>query len=1071
MVLTTLRAGLVFGLLGFAGNWFNYELIYNVNFLFGSVFVMFCLLRQGAVAGIVAGFIASLATFFLWHHPWNIITFSCEAIFVAWLVVRYRVDLLMAVGLYWLIPGVALSWLLYHGQMGILDDAGRFLILKQAINAILNALLAKCAYLVFVSRRNFHGQSPSYREFITTTMLALVLFPALLYIAIDIRHEQSDIHDSARADARHMVHVCQSAVNHWLREKQQSIKTIAAVVDPISMPRAEMQHLLDSFLQADDAFKRIAIMDRDSLTVAYAPNHDSHGQSTLGKDSSDWPYLAAIRDLRQIMIGDVQVNRWAPAGPELPILVPIETDSEYKGFCAGIVDLASLHAIFTDIANRGDLSLTLRDRQNAVITSTDPTLTMMLPWHQAPGVISDLGRGLSLWMPSPKAGSSLFTRWYRSYYFTELVASPEIGWTLRVEVPLQPAIHHFTRYVTTAFVLMALLIAVMVAVAFVISRSHSHPIITLQRLTAQVAGEPRTPVTLWPSSPIWEVDALIGNFRQMADELRARIQALDHVNHHLDELVRLRTAELAETNLKLLDSQRIAHLGSWEIDLQNDRIAWSEEIFRIFEVAQDRFAASYEAFLDLVHPDDRAMVDRAYQASLVQRGPYAISHRLLMPDGRVKHVYAQGENGYDDDGRPLWSRGTVQEITERVRAEEARVAAEQRYRTIFNQSPDGVLIFDPNGHGQAIEFNDTACRQLGYGREEFSRLTISDYEVNESPAETDAHIKQVLGTGSDDFEARHRTKDGAIRSVHVMVKTFQEQGRTLILGIHRDITERWQAQEALRDLNRTLEARVEEETQARLKNERLLVQQSKMAAMGEMIGAIAHQWRQPLNAVGAIVQDIQSAYAAEIMDKKYLRQSVREAMLQLQFMSKTVDDFRNFFQPDKAKAVFDCKMAMVEVMVMSAAQFRGHAIDWQVICTPHGRAFGPGDQAEICDAMTLSGFENELKQVFLNLITNARDGILERRLEQESVDWRGLIRVEFDRDAEKIYVRVADNGIGVPAPLVERIFEPYFTTKEQGRGTGIGLYMAKMIVENSMGGRITAGPQAVGMVFTIELPV
>lgn len=280
-----------------------------------------------------------------------------------------------------------------------------------------------------------------------------------------------------------------------------------------------------------------------------------------------------------------------------------------------------------------------------------------------------------------------------------------------------------------------------------------------------------------------------------------------------------------------------------------------------------------------------------------------------------------------------------------------------------------------------------------------------------------------------------------------------------------------QSRRKLEELNKNLEVRVEQETRLRLEKERLLVQQSRMAAMGEMIGAIAHQWRQPLNSVAAVVQDLGDAQAFGVLDKAYLDSGVETAMQQIHFMSKTIDDFRNFFQPEKEKRPFDVKQAAAEVLAMLSPQLGANRISCRITCTVHGLTFTDfSAPVRFCGEMKLSGYKNELKQVFLNLVSNAKDAILERRERTNAQpEPQGRIALEFAREGEKILIRVSDNGGGIPEGVLDRVFEPYFTTKEQGRGTGIGLYMSKMIVEGHMGGRITARNIGDGAQFTIEV--
>ncbi len=282
------------------------------------------------------------------------------------------------------------------------------------------------------------------------------------------------------------------------------------------------------------------------------------------------------------------------------------------------------------------------------------------------------------------------------------------------------------------------------------------------------------------------------------------------------------------------------------------------------------------------------------------------------------------------------------------------------------------------------------------------------------------------------------------------------------------------SQDEVGDVSRAFDTMAEQRLRsehAQRESERILVHQSRLAAMGEMIGAIAHQWRQPLNAVNAIIQDLKDAYEYGVLDRNYLDRSVKNAMQQIQFMSKTIDDFRNFFRPDKTKKSFDVKQAAGEVLTMVSSQLATHGISYRITCHVHNRTFEDFSSPAIpCGAMMMLGYENEMMQVFLNLINNAKDAILECRehgLMGPGV--KGLITVEFNSLGERIVISVTDNGGGIPAGNLDRIFEPYFSTKEQGHGTGIGLYMSKMIIENNMGGLLTARNVDGGAEFRIEV--
>lgn len=159
---------------------------------------------------------------------------------------------------------------------------------------------------------------------------------------------------------------------------------------------------------------------------------------------------------------------------------------------------------------------------------------------------------------------------------------------------------------------------------------------------------------------------------------------------------------------QLNEAQRIAKLGSWTLDLRDNHLVWSDEIFRIFEIDPARFGASYEAFLNAVHPDDRERVNRAYTESVANRAPYDITHRLLFPDGRIKYVHERCETLYAADGSPVLSRGTVQDVTQNRLADEAL----QLYASAFRHSGEAILISDRNNH--IVDVNLAFTRLTGY---------------------------------------------------------------------------------------------------------------------------------------------------------------------------------------------------------------------------------------------------------------------------------------------------------------------------------------------------------------------
>jgi len=249
---------------------------------------------------------------------------------------------------------------------------------------------------------------------------------------------------------------------------------------------------------------------------------------------------------------------------------------------------------------------------------------------------------------------------------------------------------------------------------------------------------------------------------------------------------------------------------------------------------------------------------------------------------------------------------------------------------------------------------------------------------------------------------------------------------------------------------------LEEETAQRMRalqelneKERMLLQQSRLAALGEMISNIAHQWRQPLNELGLIVQELPMMYERGNFNGEYLKASVARFMKLLAHTSKTIDDFRNFFKPDKEKVLFKVKEVVDKTLGLVEESFKNLQIQITVDST--------GDPAII-------GHPNEFSQVILNILFNARDAFQDRKIETGR-----KIAIEVFMEGGTAVVTITDNAGGIPEEILDKIFDPYFTTRGPDQGTGIGLYMSKIIIEKNISGRLSARNTGQGAQLRIEV--
>jgi len=255
-------------------------------------------------------------------------------------------------------------------------------------------------------------------------------------------------------------------------------------------------------------------------------------------------------------------------------------------------------------------------------------------------------------------------------------------------------------------------------------------------------------------------------------------------------------------------------------------------------------------------------------------------------------------------------------------------------------------------------------------------------------------------------------------------------------------------EQLLQELNTNLEHKIEEALRETQEQERAMLHQSRFARVGVMLSMIAHQWRQPLSELSAVLMELETASRFGKAHQEEIVEAVADSNRLIHFMSHTIDDFRNFFKPDKTRVDFSLSRACDEAISLASAAIKNS----NIVLTK-----------KVLADKTVNGYEREFAQVILNLITNAKDVLNLRKVHQPSIE------ITLKDNDGSILVMVEDNAGGVPPEEMEHIFEPYYTTKSSTKGTGLGLYISKMIIENNMEGELTVKNSEKGAVFTIRI--
>jgi len=371
----------------------------------------------------------------------------------------------------------------------------------------------------------------------------------------------------------------------------------------------------------------------------------------------------------------------------------------------------------------------------------------------------------------------------------------------------------------------------------------------------------------------------------------------------------------------------------------------------------------------------------------------------------------------------------------------ALLAQKNRYQFAIEGSNDGIWDWDIGT--DVVYFSPRWKEMLGYADDELKN-EFATWKERVHPADLPEILEQIelnISGVKSKFEVEHRIKhkDGHWVWILDRAKTIYSDNNIAIRisGFHTDITEQ-------KNNEQNLKVKIAEALEKNTKQLETLQQQAKMASMGEMIGAIAHQWRQPLSSISGDIQNLEYDYEdGYLKDEKYVEEFINKQKKTINFMSKTIDDFRGFFRVDKEKNNFKVLETIQSVVNMQSAQLKTHHISLTII----------GDELDFY------GLQNEFQQVILNIINNAKDAFMANNTANPII----IITLKDNK------IAIEDNAGGIPKDIISRVFEPYFTTKEQGKGTGMGLYMSKMIIEDNMHGKLSVFNNTDGAVFIIDL--
>jgi len=378
------------------------------------------------------------------------------------------------------------------------------------------------------------------------------------------------------------------------------------------------------------------------------------------------------------------------------------------------------------------------------------------------------------------------------------------------------------------------------------------------------------------------------------------------------------------------------------------------------------------------------------------------------------------------------------------------------FEKTFNESSDGVFLATIDGEPKIVKCNSKSYELLGFENEE---EFINSHRKNVLPTFQpdgshsleliDKYLQRALDEGYCTFEMLHKKKDGSLIWLDVVVTAIEFQNKKLIHNVWRDIQKRKDIEEELNSLTIKLEEKVQKEIAKNEEKTKQLIQQSRLAQMGEMLSMIAHQWRQPLTAISATTNNILIRLMLdENLPKKELEKELSLISDYSIHLSTTIDDFRNFFKTDKEKILISLENIINNSVSIIKGSLDSNNIKLEI---------------ELNSNEEIMVHATEINQVILNIIKNAEDVLVENLVLDSK------IKIKTYSDEQNVYIEISDNGSGIKQDIIDKVFDPYFSTKSEKDGTGLGLYMSKIIINDHCGGSLKVRNGDNGAVFTIQL--
>ena len=507
-------------------------------------------------------------------------------------------------------------------------------------------------------------------------------------------------------------------------------------------------------------------------------------------------------------------------------------------------------------------------------------------------------------------------------------------------------------------------------------------------------------------------------YKKFSNQILLKNEELQELNNSLEDKVKEETKALLQTNKELHNFIIGSDLGYWNWNLKTGKHIVNNRWCSIIGITQNDLEGTQSDWEERIHPDDLKKIIPIIQDAFEHDSPYTVEFRMLHKNGT--YVWIEGSGSIiekDINGEALRACGTHKDISSRKETE-LKLIKTNNELIIFKKIIDTVKVgasltqYDKqtNEH-RVIYTNDTFTTITGYSKAEVKGKDLKFLQNDDKKQEAIKIISKALKNNkSCGVEIRNYKKDGTLFYNYLTLTPIYNNNGIVenYIGIQNDITEYKE-------------------------NENKLAQQNKLASLGEMLTNIAHQWRQPLSAISTVATGLEMKQEYNLLNEESLQSGLSTINDNVQYLSQTIDDFRNFLSDDSLKSLYSIDELSTNFLKLVADSSKQNNIN--IILNTHTN-------------ITIYGYKNELLQCFMNIFHNAKDVFQERDIENK------LLLINYTLQNDTLKIEFKDNAGGIDMDIIDKIFEPYFTTKHKAKGTGIGLDITRKLIHMLMEGSI-----------------